>query len=202
MIVIMLLIWLVVALVTFALIVRWRRRRQNVQGGRQVVAATLTTPPPVAPAHGATAGHAVTFAPRRPNRLAIARWVMVILVGFALLEVLAKYGILYPAYKKLETAFSSNTLPPSNARVEKYVPPPVFEITPVELDLPYRYALETDGPVMVKYPDEAPIRFEGKGCKEMPAPRWSGPKKFWDPKNPESGHIFIRIYPIGEGGCR
>jgi hypothetical protein len=74
--------------------------------------------------------------------------------------------------------------------------------TPVTLSLDYGFSLEADGPIMVQYPGEKPFLFNpgGEGCQQLPQPRNSGPKKFWDPKDPDNGHISFRIYR-GNGEC-
>jgi hypothetical protein len=73
--------------------------------------------------------------------------------------------------------------------------------TPVTLSLDYGFSLEADGPIMVQYPGERLFLFTpGGGCQQLPQPQNSGPKKFWDPKDPDNGHISFRIYR-GKGEC-
>jgi len=73
--------------------------------------------------------------------------------------------------------------------------------TPATITADYGFSLEADAPIMVQYPGEKPFLFTpGGDCNQLPQPKHSGPKKFWDPKNPENGHIGFRIYR-GAGRC-
>ncbi len=87
--------------------------------------------------------------------------------------------------------------------------PPVAQLptkvrgeTPATITADYGFSLEANGPIMVQYPGEEPFLFTpaGNDCQQLHQPRRSGPKKFWDPDDPEEGHISFRIYR-GLGEC-
>lgn len=80
-------------------------------------------------------------------------------------------------------------------------PRKVTKTTPVEVTADYGFSLEADAPIMVQYPGEEAFLFTpGGDCKQLPQPRRSGPKKFWDPNDPENGKVSFRIYS-GGGHC-
>jgi len=80
-------------------------------------------------------------------------------------------------------------------------PMKVSAVTPAEITADYAYSLEADGPIMVQYPGEKAFLFTPGPCQNLPRPRHSGPKKFWDPRDPEGGHIAFRIYRSDDGRC-
>ena len=75
---------------------------------------------------------------------------------------------------------------------------PIYGVTPatVNPDSGQWANLEIDGPVMLQYPGEKAFLVTPGGCKQLPQPRQGGPKKLWDPKDPENGHIGFRIYKV------
>ncbi len=80
-------------------------------------------------------------------------------------------------------------------------PPKVSGVTPTEITANYGFFLEADAPIMVQYPGEKAFLFKPGGpCNQAPQPKNSGPKKFWDPKDPKNGHIHFRLYR-GSGKC-
>lgn len=74
--------------------------------------------------------------------------------------------------------------------------------TPATLTLDYGFSIEADGLIGIEYPREKPFIFDPSGptCKQLPQPRFEGPKKFFDPRDPENGHVSFRIYR-GAGKC-
>lgn len=92
--------------------------------------------------------------------------------------------------------------PPAGSPATVYVPvvtgPPqiVYGTTPATIVADYGYNLESDAPIMVKYPGEKEFLFTPGGCQHLPQPRESGPKKFWDPKDPGNGKVAFRLYRI------
>ncbi|MBI2631095.1 hypothetical protein HYW73_02665 [Candidatus Nomurabacteria bacterium] len=75
--------------------------------------------------------------------------------------------------------------------------------TPTEVTANYGFSLEADAPIMVQYPGEDAFLFNPSAtgdCQQLPQPRRSGPKKFWDPNDPENGKVSFRIYR-GGGHC-
>jgi hypothetical protein len=116
-------------------------------------------------------------------------------------------------------AISSNenekaTTPPASSQAPVYAPtsPPVkvvpaveYKTTPAETEME-GFNIEITGPssLMIQYPGEKPFLFtpSSKGnCDQLPQPRIYGPTKFWDPKDPENGHVDFRIYKVS-GPCK
>ncbi|MFZ2150217.1 MAG: hypothetical protein WAV15_03595 [Minisyncoccia bacterium] len=83
----------------------------------------------------------------------------------------------------------------------KSLPSKIRKMTPTEVTADYAFSLEADAPIMVQYPGQKPFLFTpGDDCSQLPEPQRSGAKKFWDPNDPENGHVSFRIYP-GGGRC-
>lgn len=96
----------------------------------------------------------------------------------------------------------ATTHPPA-AGAQPAPPTKVRAMTPATLTADYGFSLEADAPIMVQYPGEKPFLFEPRktgDCQQLPQPRDTGPKKFWDPNDPTNGHISFRIYR-GRGMC-
>ncbi|MDP2593232.1 MAG: hypothetical protein Q8P52_01110 [bacterium] len=78
------------------------------------------------------------------------------------------------------------------------LPAVIYATTPATLTLDYAFNIETEQEILVKYPGEKAILYNGK-CQKLPQPERYGPKVFTDPKDEVNGHVPFRIYPIRIG---
>lgn len=81
-------------------------------------------------------------------------------------------------------------------------PSVIYGTTPAELTVEGWANIEVDAPILMYYPSEAtPVRLvPGNPCRELRAPKYSGPKRFVSEKDPKAGRISFRAYPV-EKGC-
>jgi|GEM_PF-3851898 len=120
------------------------------------------------------------------------------LVAIALLVLVISMGSC--GYKTV-TPTKTNP-PPASALATKTRASPgvVYAKTPATITADYEFNIESDGPVMVQYPHQKPeLYVPGKGFKQLPEPRYSGPKIFTDPSDPTNGHVAFRLYPVHNG---
>jgi len=124
-------------------------------------------------------------------------WTWIILLGVVFVIIAGKF---YWDNREDDTSARNNPPPATPTVVE---PIKMRATTPATITADYGFSLEADGPIMVQYPGEKEFLFDPRahgGCQQLPQPRNSGPKKFWDPSDPENGHISFRIYR-GRGVC-
>mgnify|MGYP001612872938 CR=1 FL=1 len=93
---------------------------------------------------------------------------------------------------------STNVAPPAAS-----TPEPIYATTPVTLTIDYPADVQVRKPIMIKYMDEEAFLFTPDpdgGCVQLPAPKYSGTKSFWDPNDKEKGHIRFQLY-AASGRC-
>ncbi len=138
---------------------------------------------------------------KKPEQV-IAKWLVVIgivIVIFGLILWISEYRTKADA-KAQEQKVAAEKYAAARQHAPA-APAKINAVTPTELTADYGFFLEADAPIMVQYPGEKPFLFKPGGpCNQLPQPKNSGPKKFWDPKDPKNGHIHFRLYR-GSGKC-
>ena len=72
----------------------------------------------------------------------------------------------------------------------------VIHQTPETISLDFAFTLESEGPILIKYPGEKPILYTPGKPVSLPQPKYYGPKVFTDPKDP-NGRVNFWICKPG-----
>lgn len=111
-----------------------------------------------------------------------------------------KWWTTKPSTSPTQAATNTNNSSVYKMAKKEDAPNVIYAVTPVAITADYEFNIESDGPIMVQFPGEKPVEYiPGKGYTKLPQPKFSGPKIFTDPKDPENGRVPFRLYPVQNG---